>query len=169
MGARLKIQPHLTADEIRGYFLTSSDPVEQARWQMILLLSEGVSTSEVARITGYCVPWVRQIAKRFNQSGADAMRDRRHDNPGAAGLVDEPTKAELAAALEQPPEEGGLWSGPKAAAWMARRLGRPVHPQRGWEYLRRLDWTPQRPRPKHPQGDPSTQNSFQAGAAGPLR
>ena len=96
------------------------------------------------------------------------MRDGRHDNRGAAGLLDAGLREELAAALAQSPEEGGVWSGPKVAAWMSRRLGRQIHPQRGWEYLRRMDMSPQRPRPKHPQGDPSAQHSFQAGAAGPL-
>ncbi len=168
MGARLQLETHLTPDEIRGYYLTSTDVVEQLRWQVILLLAEGVRSEEVARITGYCTPWVRALARRYNQEGPAAMRDGRHDNPGAVGLLDAPLREELAAAVEQAPEEGGVWSGPKVAAWMQRRLGRKVHPQRGWEYLRRVDLTPQRPRPKHPDGDPAAQESFQAGAAGPL-
>jgi len=168
MGARLQLKPHLTEDEIRGYYLTSTDVVEQPRWQAILLLAEGVPSEEVARITGYCTPWVRALARRYNQEGPAAMRDGRHDNPGAAGLLDAPLREALTAAVEQAPDEGGVWSGRKVAAWMEQRLGRKVHPQRGWEYLRRVDMTPQRPRPKHPGGDPAAQESFQAGAAGPL-
>ena len=45
--------------------------------------------------------------------------------------------------------DGGLWTGPKVAAWMATRLGRKVWPQRGWDYLRRLGHSPQVPRPRH--------------------
>lgn len=165
MGARLKIEPHLTQDEIRGYFLTSEDGVEQTRWQVILLLSEGVKSEEVARIVGYCVPWVREIAVRYNREGAAAMRDGRHENPGAAPLLEAALQQELAVAIEQPPEVGGMWSGPRVAGWMERRLGRKVHVQRGWDYLRRLGFTPQRPRPKHPEGDPAAQESFPAGAA----
>jgi transposase len=166
MGARLKIEAHLTQDEIRGYFLTSEDTVEQTRWQVVLLLSEGVKSEEVARIVGYCVPWVRELAGRYNREGAAAMRDGRHENPGAAPLLEESLRQELAAAVAQPPEEGGVWSGPRVAAWMQRRLGqKKVHPQRGWDYMRRLGFTPQRPRPKHPQGDPAAQESFPAPAA----
>lgn len=168
MGVRLQLKTHLTQDEIRGYYLTSSDVVEQVRWQAILLLSEGVASEEVARITGYCTPWVRTLARRYNQEGAAAMRDGRHDNPGAAGLLDAPLRAALATAVEQTPDEGGVWSGPKVAAWMEKRLGHKVHPQRGWEYLRRMDMTAQRPRPKHPGGDLAAQESFQAGVADPL-
>lgn len=168
MGARLKLQGDLTLDEIRGYYLTSTDVVERGRWQVILLLAEGVPSEEVARISGYCTRWVRTLARRYNADGATAMRDGRHDNPGATGLLDEPLRKELAAVVEQPPVDGGAWSGPKVAAWMEERLGQKVHPQRGWEYLRRVDMTPQRPRPKHPEGNPAAQESFQAGAAGPL-
>ena len=106
MGARLKIEPHLTQDEIRGYFLTSEDGVEQTRWQVILLLSEGVKSEEVARIVGFCVPWVREIAVRYNREGAAAMRDGRHENPGAAPLLAAALQQELAAAIEQPPRGG---------------------------------------------------------------
>lgn len=170
MGARLRItRKDVTPDEIRGYFITSKDPVEQTRWQVILLLSEGVPSEEVARITGYCVAWVRELAKRYNADGQDAMRDGRHDNRGAAPLLNKDQREELSAALEQLPEEGGVWSGPKVAAWMSERLEKPVHAQRGWEYMRRVDFTPQRPRPKHPDGDPAAQESFPPRAAGPLR
>ena len=165
MGARLQLEPHYSQDELRGFYLTSQDVVEQTRWQVILLLSEGVRSQEVARITGYCVAWVRTLAARYNRDGAAAMRDGRHDNRGGTPLLEESHRDELSAALEQIPEEGGVWSGPKVAAWMSRRLGHPVHPQRGWEYLRRLGFTSQRPRPKHPDGDPAAQESFPPRAA----
>ncbi len=50
-----------------------------------------------------------------------------------------------------------LWSGHKAAAWMARHLGLAgVHPQRGWDALRRIGWSIQAPRLRHPRGDGRT-------------
>src|SRR5918997_1300337 len=60
--------------------------------------------------------------------------------------------ASLTERLKRPPEDGGLWSGPKVAAWMARHLGlAQVHPQRGWEALKRLEWPVQAPRPRPPR------------------
>jgi transposase len=138
MGARLRIEGHLTEDELRGLQLTSEDTGEQMRWQVILLLSQGMRSEEVARITNYCVPWIRELASRYNREGVSALGDGRRSNPGAAPLLDASLREELAAAMEHPPAEGGMWSGPKVAAWMSRRLGRRVHAQRGWEYLRRL-------------------------------
>src|SRR5512147_324609 len=66
----------------------------------------------------------------------------------AAPLSQEDETA-LRDALVEPAADGGLWTGPKVAAWMTARLGRNVWPQRGWDYLRKLEHSLQIPRPKH--------------------
>jgi transposase len=43
---------------------------------------------------------------------------------------------------------------------MAATLGRPVHPQRGWEMLQRLDLRPKVPRPRHAKPDRAAQQAF---------
>jgi transposase len=111
----------------------------------------------VAAVTSDTVNWIRTIARRYNQRGPAGLEDHRHRNPGATGLLSPAQRAALAAALAQPPRDGGVWTGPKAAAWMAATLGRRVHPQRGWEVLRRLGWTSKVPRPRHVNADPAAQ------------
>src|SRR3954452_13689611 len=57
----------------------------------------------------------------------------------------------LKARLLNPPPDGGLWTSPKVAAWMAGELGlAEVLPQRGWEALKAIGWSVQKPRPRHP-------------------
>ena len=52
--------------------------------------------------------------------------------------------------LKSPPEDGGVWTAKKVAAVMAAELGlTKVAEQRGWEALRAIGWTIQRPRPRH--------------------
>jgi transposase len=111
----------------------------------------------VAAVTSYTVNWIRLIARRYNQQGPTGLEDR---HPGATGLLSAGQRAALAAALEQPPPDGGVWTGPNAAAWMTAMLGRRVHPQRGWEALRRLSWTSKVPRPRHVHADPAAQTAF---------
>jgi transposase len=54
--------------------------------------------------------------------------------------------------LADPPPDGGLWTSGKVARWMAGALGREaVSAQRGWEALRRIGWSIQKPRPRHPK------------------
>ena len=87
---------------------------------------------------------------RSNEQGPDGLGDRRARNAGAKPLLDEEGEAALKAALAKPPSDGGLWSGPKVAAWMGARLSRKVvWPQRGWDYLKRLEHSLQVPRPRH--------------------
>src|SRR5829696_5187507 len=56
--------------------------------------------------------------------------------------------------------------GPKAAVWMARHLGlERVHPQRGWEALKRVRWSVQAPRPRHPRAATAEQRAgFKGGS-----
>ena len=53
--------------------------------------------------------------------------------------------------VSEPPPDGGLWTGRKVACWITGQIGRTVSPQRGVEYLRRLDLTRQVPRPANPK------------------
>ena len=46
-------------------------------------------------------------------------------------------------------------------------LERPVSEQRGWEWMRRLGFTPQRPRPRETRADPEAQAAFKKGGSAP--
>ena len=73
-----------------------------------------------------------------------ALRKALLDEAGEAELVEDYQKA--AAAFVG----GGMWSGPKVARWIAHRNGlQSVHVQRGFEYLRKVSYSPQVPRPSN--------------------
>jgi transposase len=156
----LSIRAHLTLQELETGYRRAKDPVARCHWQMVWLLAQGLPSAPVAAVTGYTVNWIRLVARRYNQQGPAGLDDRRHRNPGAGGLLFAAQRTALAAALTQPPSNGGVWTGPKAAAWMAATLGRRVHAQRGWEALRRLGWTAKVPRPHHARADPTAQVAF---------
>ena len=51
--------------------------------------------------------------------------------------------------VKTPPDDGGVWTAKKVAAVIAAALGlAQVAEQRGWEALRAIGWTIQRPRPR---------------------
>ena len=155
--------PHLPPAGLERRYRRARDPVERSRWQVVRLLAQGRGTAEVAAATGYSVPWARQLARRYREGGPAALGDRRHANPGAAPLLAPAQRERLRAALGGPAPDGGLWTGRKVAAWMAAELGRPVGAQRGWEWLRRLGFSPQRPRPREARADPAAQAAFKGG------
>src|SRR5215211_4868535 len=165
MPKRLQLSPHASTEELEHCYRKAKDPVERSHHQIVWLLSEGRTTEEVCEVTGYSRGWVRRIAHRYNERGVEGLGDGRHANPGARerALLDEEGQAELrAAVLEGAPPGGGMWSGPKVARWIAQRTGsEKVHPQRGWEYLRKARMSPQVPRPSNAKGaDRSEREAF---------
>jgi len=57
--------------------------------------------------------------------------------------------SELDAALRAAAPDGGLWTAPKVARWIAERTGQSVHETTAWRAMRRLGFTLQVPRPRH--------------------
>jgi transposase len=139
----------LSPAELGQRYRAARSPVERSHLQIVWLLSQGRSEREVAQVTGYGRRWIAEIGRRYDEGGPDGPGDRRHGNAGAKPLLGAAEEAALRAALAAPPADGGLWTGPKVAAWMAARLGRRVWPQRGWDYLKKLGHSPQVPRPRH--------------------
>lgn len=159
------VAPHLTLEELRARYRTSSDVVESRHFQVLWLAAKGRPSREIMEATDYGRDWIFQIVSRYNAGGPEALGDGRHAHPGPARMLSESQVAALRERLASPPDEGGLWSGPKVAAWMSRTLSRPVHEQRGWEYLRWLGQTPQTPRPSSARADPDAQEAFKKGVS----
>jgi transposase len=112
------------------------------------------------------VRWIQEIARRY-RAGPQAIGDRRHTNPGAAPLLDGEQQGQLQLALAGPAPDGGIWTGRWVAHWMSEVLGRPISVQRGWEWMRRLGFTPQRPRPREIRADAAAQEVFKKGGSPP--
>jgi transposase len=147
--AVLAVAGHLSAAELGRRYRAARDRVARGHLQVVWLLVQGRGRGEVARVMGLGGCWVGEIVRRYDEAGPDGLGDRRRGNAGAKPLLGPEDEAALRAALAEPPTDGGLWTGPKVAAWMAARLGREVWLQRGWDYLRKLGHSPQVPRPRN--------------------
>ncbi|MEX0668964.1 MAG: winged helix-turn-helix domain-containing protein [Pirellulales bacterium] len=160
----MTLAPHLSVAELHQRYREAEDPVARSQWQMVWLLAGGTPTAQVAAMTGYTVRWVQEIARRY-RAGPAAVGDRRHTNPGAVPLLNGEQQEQLRQALGGPAPDGGVWSCRSVASWMSQTLGRPVSAQRGWEWMRRLGFTPQRPRPRETRADPAAQTAFKKGGS----
>lgn len=144
------------SSRLEALYQKATDSVLRTHLLMVWRMSLGDSIREVAQMVGYSQKWVREIARRYESEGAEGLGDRRHANPGAKerALLDEEGQACLRQALlKEAPPGGGMWSGPKVARWIEQKTGiDKVHDQRGWEYLRKVGYSPQVPRPSNAKG-----------------
>jgi transposase len=160
--------PHQTPT-IRYTFSPSRRYSFSPPFTAIWLLAQGRTFFEVGEVLAFAPRWVEELAARYNAHGPEALGDQRRRNGRAASLLTKDVLAALTERVRTPPDDGGLWSGPKVAAWMARRLGlERVHPQRGWEALKRIDWSLQAPRPRHPRAATPEQRAAFKGGSMPL-
>ena len=156
------IADHLSVEELGWRARTSPEACAARHYQVIWLLAQGRVLSEVAATTGFAQRWLEQLASRYNAFGPDALGDGRRRNGSRPRLLTPELLDGLRTRLETPPPDGGVWTTPKIAAWMARELGHvSVRPQRAWEALQAIGWSLQAPRPKNPAAaSPQEQAAF---------
>lgn len=146
------IAGHLSVHALRERYVSSSDVVIARHFQTIWLLAKGHTVAEVSRATSFGSRWIEQLAARYNAEGPDSLGDLRLRNGTSARILKPELLDKLRVRLQESPSDGGQWTSPKIAAWMARELGlEKVCPQRGWEALKALGWSIQAPRPKNPK------------------
>jgi hypothetical protein len=74
MPRHIRLETHLTDNELQHRYRRAHDPVEHSLW----LLAGGMTATAVAAVTGYSSDWIGHIARRYNTDGPDGMLDRRH-------------------------------------------------------------------------------------------
>lgn len=163
MPKRTVVVDHLSLAELEQRYRHAHDPIARSHFQIVWLLAQGKTRPQVAEVTGYGVRWIGELVRRYNQDGPEALGDRRHDNPGGQPILSPAQQGRLRASLAGAAPDGGLWTGPKVAAWIAAETGHPAYPQLGWLYLVRLGARLKRPRPQHANADPDAVAAFPKG------
>ena len=141
---------HLSLAELQAGYRTSGEATLARHFQVIWLLAQGRSCAEAAQLTGFVPRWVEELLVRYNRFGPSSLGDRRRGNGAKATVLTPEVLDMLRERLKSPPDDGGVWTAKKVAAVIATELGlERVAQQRGWEALRAIGWTIQRPRPRH--------------------
>ena len=127
MPKRIKLEPRLNSKELENRYRKSQDPLLRSHYQILWLISEGKTTSQVMEVTGYSSRgWIQQLARRYNASGPEALGDPRHQNPGAKerALLNAEQQEELQEALKEPPKDAGMWNSRKEGGRVDRAQDR---------------------------------------------
>ena len=170
---RLPVVRHCTPRQAWAKYRACRHPGEKTHWHLVWLLlraDEPRSPAQAGAVVGVSAVTARAVLRRWNAHGPAGLADRRaanHVRPALAAAQ----RAALLAALKRRPPDGGLWTGPKVAAYVLGRWGVAVWPQTGWRWLRALGFALRVPRPAHPRAaDPAARRRWKtqpASAAGP--
>jgi hypothetical protein len=161
---------HLSVDELEQRYRAAHEPHERTWWQIRWLLSRGqtaIAIAESTESTGYTASWIGQIAQRYNAEGPAGRVTRHHTTSWRVPrMLSAAQHEELRQALTGKAPDGSKHGTCRAVAdWMAAKLGRPVHVQRGWDYRRRRKQRRQVPRPQHALADAAAQETCERTAA----
>jgi hypothetical protein len=122
MGRHIHLQPHLSVEELERRYRAATQPHERIWWQILWLLAQGRTATELASVTGYSAYWIGQIAKRYNEAAPAGMHNRQHT---IARRAEPRLSPALQEALADLAPDDDRWSGRTVAERMTARLGRP--------------------------------------------
>ena len=124
------IKAHLSNIELETRYEAAADPVAKSHFHALWLLSCGYEVEEVAEILSFSPRWVRALIKRYNEGGAEVLGDQCIHNGTKPTILTPEALAALKQRIKMPPDDGGLWTGPKIARWLAKFHGfQSVHDQ----------------------------------------
>ncbi|MDY6784746.1 MAG: helix-turn-helix domain-containing protein [Cyanobacteriota bacterium] len=141
MPPRPKLEPYLTVKDLKNRYRQARDTAEARRWHLLYLVAQKWTIKQAAQIVDLNYDYAKELIQRYNREGPLSLQNRskNRQRPTSRALLTAEQQQELQQLLQGPAPDGGPWSGPKVARWIAKKTGRKrVWPQRGWEYLKRL-------------------------------
>lgn len=170
MPRKIYLAKHLSSEQLREKYLKSTEAVESRRWHLIWKVSLGWSLKNSAVAVGISYEYARAIIRKYNQIGEMGVINRKYNlktgKRGKLALLNQEQLAKLSQDLQSRPSDAGVWTGPKVARWIERETGREkVWNQRGWDYLKKLNYSRQSPRRKHQKGSEEEQQKFKENLA----
>jgi len=129
----------------------SPDAQHERRKQVLRLHKGGHSRSEIARMTGLSYPGVTDILKRFETSGADALKPRQRGRRLGAQrrLSAEQERHVRRLICDKRPEQlkmvFALWNRGAVSQLITQEFGVELPVRTVGEYLKRWGFTPQKP------------------------
>jgi transposase len=146
------IEPHLSVAALEARYKTATEPIAKSHFHAVWLLASGYSCDQVAKLLSFSTRWVKALVKRYNEGGPERLGDQRAGNGTEPTILTPDALAALKQRIKTLPEDGGLWTGPKIARWLAKfHAVKSVHDQRGFDALVAIGYSIQQPRPRHPE------------------
>jgi len=141
----------------------SSDARYDHRLHGVLLVAEGLSCPEVARLLGDAPRTVEYWVRRFQAHGFAGLWEGQR--PGRPSRLSDEQLRIVEQVLRQPPEQAGLtggrlWDGKMLSAFLAQRFGVRLQPRQGQRLFHKLGFRLRKPRPLIAHADPQEQAAY---------
>ena len=165
MPKKAYLAPHFSSNELKQKYLKSQDSVESRRWHLLWKVSLGWTLKDSAVAVGINYDYAKEVLKKYNELGEKGVKNLKNQHKrrrgGKKALLTNEQLEKLAKELKSRPAEVGICTGPKVARWIEKEnCIEKVWNQRGWDYLKKLRYSCQSPRPKHRKGDTLEQEKF---------
>src|ERR1700710_2951471 len=158
MGKRmaLSIRSDLSSADLRAQARRLPSPRAASRALAIANALDGITRAEAARLAGMERQALRDAVTRYNAEGLSGLHNR--PRPPRAGKLDAEQLSKLSEwILGGPdPEVDGLssWTLPELCRVIEKRFAKRLHPASLSRVVRRMGFSRQKARQRHPSSDP---------------
>jgi transposase len=165
MGTALKIRDDMTSVALRQWARKEARGRTAARAYAIANALEGMSRAAAARLAGMERQALRDAVVRYNAEGLRGLVERPKGRPQRRLTASEEAALSAAVLRGPDPERDGVcaWTRADLCRWLEARYGKSYHPSSMTRVLRRLGFSRQKVRPRHPQADAEAQERFKKG------
>ncbi len=163
MPKKVRLVSHLSSFKLKEKYLKSLDPVESRRWHLLWKISLGWTIKSSALAVGLSYGYAREIVRKYNPQGIESVTNQKKkvERKGRPTLLNQEQFQELAQVLTSRPSDGGIWTGPKVARWIETKTKKKkVANQRGWDYLKKSNYSWKLPRRRHFLAEAEKQEQF---------
>ena len=133
----------------------------------VLLVAQGMTCPEVARLLGDSPRTVENWVHGFDQRGLAGLAEG--ERSGRPGRLDEKQVKEINRVLRAKPSDAGmrvnLWDGKTLSAWIEKTYGVPLGVRQCQRLFRQLEFRLRKPRPVLARADPAWQKKHKKNSA----
>jgi transposase len=144
-------------DEIRR----SEESRYDHRLHGVLLVAQGMTCPEVARLLGDAPRSVEYWVQRFEKGGLGSLSER--ERPGRPRRLSDKQMKAVGQVLRRSPTEAGLsanlWDGKALSTWIEKKYGLTVGVRQCQRLFRQLGFRLRKPRPALAHADPELQRT----------
>ena len=133
----------------------------------VLLVAQGMTCPEVARLLGDASRSVEYWVHRYEQQGLAGLTEG--ERSGRPGRLSRKQVREINRVLHARPSDAGmqvnLWDGKTLSAWIAKTYGIQLGVRQCQRLFRQLEFRLRKPRPVLAKGDPARQKAHKKNSA----